>query len=92
MTFFAKNAQNRSRYLVKAKTVCKTLPLLSIMYNDNSKPTTRQPNAQNRRGDHSRTVPKFYRWCTIALWAIGILALGYGLLRWRVKWLRVGSG
>ena len=39
-----------------------------------------------------RHVPKFYRWCTIALWAIGILALGYGLLRWRVKWLRVGSG
>ena len=39
-----------------------------------------------------RYVPKFYRWCTIALWAIGILALGYGLLRWRVKWLRVGSG
>ena len=32
-----------------------------------------------------RYVPKFYRWCTIALWAIGILALGYGLLRWRVK-------
>ena len=39
-----------------------------------------------------RYVPKFYRWCTIALWAIGILAIGYGLLRWRVKWLRVGSG
>ena len=39
-----------------------------------------------------RYVPKFYRWCTIALWAIGILALGYGLLQWRVKWLRVGSG
>ena len=39
-----------------------------------------------------RYVPQFYRWCTIALWAIGILALGYGLLRWRVKWLRVGSG
>ena len=39
-----------------------------------------------------RYVPKFYRWCTIALWAIGILALGYGLLRWRVKWLRIGSG
>ena len=32
-----------------------------------------------------RYVPKFYRWCTIALWAIGILALGYGLVRWRVK-------
>ena len=39
-----------------------------------------------------RYVPKFYRWCTGLLWAIGILALGYGLLRWRVKWLRVGSG
>ena len=39
-----------------------------------------------------RYVPQFYRWCTIALWAIGILALGYGLLRWRLKWLRVGSG
>ena len=38
-----------------------------------------------------RYVPKFYRWCTIALWAIGILALGYGLLRWRVKWLCVGG-
>ena len=39
-----------------------------------------------------RYVPKFYRWCTGLLWAIGLLAIGYGLLRWRVKWLRVGSG
>ena len=23
-----------------------------------------------------RYVPKFYRWCTIALWAIGLLAIG----------------
>ncbi len=29
-----------------------------------------------------RYVPKFYRWCTIALWAIGLLAIGYGLLKW----------
>jgi hypothetical protein len=29
-----------------------------------------------------RYVPKFYKWCTIALWAIGLLAIGYGLLRW----------
>ena len=24
-------------------------------------------------------------------WAIGLLAIGYGLLRWRMKWLRVGG-
>ena len=32
-----------------------------------------------------RYVPKFYRWCTIALWAIGLLAMGYGVVKW---WLR----
>ena len=31
-------------------------------------------------------VPGFYKWCTIALWAIGLLAIGYGLLKWRMKW------
>jgi hypothetical protein len=31
-------------------------------------------------------IPKFYKWCTIALWAIGLLAIGYGLLKWRMKW------
>ena len=29
-----------------------------------------------------RYVPKFYKWCTIALWAIGLLAIGYWLLKW----------
>ena len=40
-----------------------------------------------------RYVPKFYKWCTIALWAIGLLAIGYGLLRWwlKRKWLHVGG-
>ena len=33
-----------------------------------------------------RYVPKFYRWCTIALWAIGLLAMGYWLLKWWLKW------
>ena len=32
-----------------------------------------------------RYVPKFYKWCTIALWAIGLLAMGYWLLKWRIK-------
>ena len=32
-----------------------------------------------------RYVPKFYKWCTIALWAIGLSVIGYRLLRW---WLR----
>ena len=32
-----------------------------------------------------RYVPKFYRWCTIALWAIGLLAIGYWLLKWWLK-------
>ena len=31
-----------------------------------------------------RYVPKFYRWCTIALWAIGLLAMGHLALR---RWL-----
>ena len=30
-------------------------------------------------------VPKFYKWCTIALWAIGLLAIGYWLLKWWLK-------
>ena len=30
-----------------------------------------------------RYVPKFYRWCTFALWAILVLAIGYlALKRW----------
>ena len=29
-----------------------------------------------------RYVPKFYRWCTGLLFAIGLLAIGYGLLKW----------
>ena len=29
-----------------------------------------------------RYVPKFYRWCTRLLIAIGLSAIGYGLLRW----------
>ena len=29
-------------------------------------------------------VPKFYKWCTCLFWVIGLLAIGYGLLRW--KW------
>ena len=32
-----------------------------------------------------RYVPKFYKWCTGLLWAIGLLAIGYGLLKWRIK-------
>ena len=32
-----------------------------------------------------RYVPKFYKWCTIALWAIGLLVMGYGLLKWWLK-------
>ena len=32
-----------------------------------------------------RYVPKFYKWCTIAFWAIGLLAIGYGLLRFALK-------
>ena len=32
-----------------------------------------------------RYVPKFYRWCTIALWAIGLSAMGYWLIKWWLK-------
>ena len=32
-----------------------------------------------------RYVPKFYKWCTIALWAIGLFVMGYWLLKWWVK-------
>ena len=31
-----------------------------------------------------RYVPAFYKWCTIALWAIGLLAIGYWALK---RWL-----
>jgi hypothetical protein len=30
-------------------------------------------------------VPGFYKWCTIALWAIGLLAIGYWALRRKLK-------
>ena len=30
-------------------------------------------------------VPKFYKWCTGLLWAIGLLAIGYWLLKWWLK-------
>ena len=30
-------------------------------------------------------VPKFYKWCTGLLWAIGLLAIGYWLLK---RWLK----
>ena len=32
-----------------------------------------------------RYVPRFYKWCTIALWAIGLLVMGYWLLKWWLK-------
>ena len=32
-----------------------------------------------------RYVPKFYRWCTGLLFAIGLWAIGYGLLKWWLK-------
>ena len=32
-----------------------------------------------------RYVPKFYKWCTIARWAIGLLVMGYWLLKWWLK-------
>ena len=30
-------------------------------------------------------VPKFYKWCTGVFWAIGLLAIGYWLLKWWLK-------
>ena len=30
-------------------------------------------------------VPKFYRWCTGLFWAIGLLVIGYWLLKWWLK-------
>ena len=30
-------------------------------------------------------VPKFYKWCTIAFWVIVLLAMGYGIVRWRMR-------
>ena len=32
-----------------------------------------------------RYIPRFYRWCTGLLWAIGLLAIGYWLLKWWLK-------
>ena len=34
-----------------------------------------------------RYVPKFYKWCTGLLFAIGLLLMGYWLLKW---WLKRG--
>ena len=30
-------------------------------------------------------VPKFYKWCTGLFWAIGLLTIGYWLLKWWIK-------
>ena len=30
-------------------------------------------------------VPKFYKWCTGLFWAIGLLTIGYWLLKWWLK-------
>ena len=35
-----------------------------------------------------RYVPKFYKWCTGLFWVIGLLAIGYWLLKW---WLGVNT-
>ena len=32
-----------------------------------------------------RYIPKFYKWCTGLLWAIGLLTIGYWLLKWWIK-------
>jgi hypothetical protein len=32
-----------------------------------------------------RYVPKFYKWCTGLFWAIGLLVMGYWLLKWWLK-------
>ena len=32
-----------------------------------------------------RYVPRFYKWCTGLFWAIGLLAIGYWLLKWWLK-------
>ena len=32
-----------------------------------------------------RYIPKFHKWCTGLLWAIGLLAIGYWLLKWWLK-------
>ena len=32
-----------------------------------------------------RYVPKFYKWCTGLFWAIGLLTIGYWLLKWWIK-------
>ena len=32
-----------------------------------------------------RYVPKFYKWCTGLFWAIGLLTIGYWLLKWWLK-------
>ena len=57
--------------------------------------TVRVTEYRDRIIEHppKRYVPKFYKWCTIALWAIGLWAIGYGLLRWwlKRKWLHVGG-
>lgn len=34
---------------------------------------------------HERYVPKFYKWCTIALWAVLALAIGYVCIKLKRK-------
>ena len=32
-----------------------------------------------------RYVPKFYKWCTMGLWILVILLVGYRVIKWRLR-------
>ena len=80
----------RDSIIYRERTVLDTVYITKEVYRDalNSKfkiqnstktDTVVVTEYQDRVIEHppERYVPKFYKWCTIALWAIGLLAIGY---------------
>ena len=90
--------RGKDSIIIRERTVHDTVYITKEVYRDanthnsslivrNSIDTVVVTEYRDRVVEHppERYIPPFYKRCTIALWAIGILAIGYGLLRWRLR-------
>ena len=97
-TFDIQHSTLRDSIILRERTIHDTVYITKEVYRDrlhstlNSQLSTLADTIhiveyRDRVIEHppERYVPKFYRWCTIALWAIGLLAMGYWLLKWWLK-------
>ena len=96
-TFDIQHSTLRDSIILRERTIHDTVYITKEVYRDrlhstlNSQLSTLADTIhiveyRDRVIEHppERYVPKFYRWCTIALWAIGLLAMGRLALR---RWL-----